>query len=1011
MNRKLTVLFFLLMLPTVIWAGTVGKIQGKVTDLQSGEPLIGANILVVGTSLGAATDVNGEFTIQHLDAGAYQVRASFIGYQTITVSNVRVNADLTTELNFQLPAEGVTIGEVNVVASRPLINKSNTNAVRVTTNEQIEALPIRGLNNIAALTPGVIQQNGNMYIRGGRVDEVGYYLEGANITNPLTSLRGGPQQSAQQVTIPQDAIEEIQVQAGGYTAEYGNANAGIIRTQLKSGTPKFGANIQYITDNWTFKGKANRYDGAKHLGTYAYGYNDITASFNGPLVGDHIKFFGLFENTAQADRAPTYSPGFNLGMVADSVTPGDAVVLNYPGGPIPGNSSNLYSGVATFTFDYNPTIIRLLGTFTFNRQRLVSTNPTYVMFDLNRLPVRDNYNGDFGLKLTHVFSGSAYLEANASYIINSGKTYDPLLGDDFLHYGDKNANAAVGANWEYPANQTSTGQYDVPQPYTIFSTFNFATPNMPLIEADINNSIAHYNKFENTNLNLTAAFSDQINKSNSIKVGGEIQLMTVRNYTPASQYTNFAQQIAQNPNKSIASLLIQDGVNNYGYDVLGNKYSGSSDYATGAMAPHKPIFAGAYLEDRLEYKNLIVNAGIRYDYINTDNYAYANPSRPDLVYDVATLNVVNPQYLTKVPSFSSVSPRLGFSFPITDQTVFHAQYGKFVQQPSLTDLYISPYGIAYLINPNAGIFNATPWGLNLRPTRTTQYEIGFTQQIADFASVDLTAYYKDIADQVVFGSQSVLSSTGWRPYQLLTNGDYATTQGLELSFQMRRTQRFLVNGSVSISSARGTGDNPYADNGEYGAAVQNVIYTPKYIVPLAFNHTLNGNLNIDYRFGKDDGPDILHELGASLLLTFSSGHPYTLSTITSPTTGTSNPYNAVLVDTRNRFAIEPLNSSTTPSNFQVDMRVDKTIEFLNSLSANIFIQVINLFDTKNVADVFTNTGSAQTNGFLTDPNLSGYKSVALYGSDYADAYNSTYIDYAGLYGTPRQIRLGIRLEY
>ena len=93
------------------------------------------------------------------------------------------------------------------------------------------------------------------------------------------------------------------------------------------------------------------------------------------------------------------------------------------------------------------------------------------------------------------------------------------------------------------------------------------------------------------------------------------------------------------------------------------------------------------------------------------------------------------------------------------------------------------------------------------------------------------------------------------------------------------------------------------------------------------------------------------------------------------------------------------------------MRIDKTIEFLNSFSANIFIQVINLFNTKNVVDVFTNTGSAETNGFLSDPNLSGYKSVALYGPNYADAYNSTYIDYAGLYGTPRQIRLGIRLEY
>ena len=108
-------------------------------------------------------------------------------------------------------------------------------------------------DNIIALTPGVVLQEGNIYIRGGREDEVGYYLEGANITNPLSDFHGGPQHAPQQVTIPQDAIEEIQVQAGGYTAEYGGANAGIVRTDLKSGGPSLKASVQYLTDNWAFQ--------------------------------------------------------------------------------------------------------------------------------------------------------------------------------------------------------------------------------------------------------------------------------------------------------------------------------------------------------------------------------------------------------------------------------------------------------------------------------------------------------------------------------------------------------------------------------------------------------------------------------------------------------------------------------------------------------------------------------------------------------------------------------------
>ena len=163
MIRNITAFFFLLFLPLFVYAaGTTGKINGKVVDLQTGEPLIGANIIVVGTSFGAATDVRGEYLISYLDPGVYEVKASYLGYQTVTISNVRVNADLTTELNFQLPSTGVSVGEVTIVAQRPLVNKSNTNAIRVTTNEEIQALPIRGIENIAALTPGVIQQEGNL---------------------------------------------------------------------------------------------------------------------------------------------------------------------------------------------------------------------------------------------------------------------------------------------------------------------------------------------------------------------------------------------------------------------------------------------------------------------------------------------------------------------------------------------------------------------------------------------------------------------------------------------------------------------------------------------------------------------------------------------------------------------------------------------------------------------------------------------------------------------------------
>jgi len=254
MKRMVTILFSLVLCSSILLGQ--GRIRGKVTDLQTGEPLIGANVLITGTSFGAATDVNGNYEIRNLSAGTYDVRASYVGYQSISVSSVRVTNQLTTELDFQVPSEGISVDEIFVVAERPLIQKDNTNAIRTTTSEDIEALPVRGVNNIISTSAGVVIEAGSIFIRGGRRDEVGYYLEGVSIKNIETGGRA--------VTISQDAVEEIQVQAGGYPAEFGNANAGIIRQQLKSGSSQFKASFEYITDNIGFKSRDDAFNGEKN---------------------------------------------------------------------------------------------------------------------------------------------------------------------------------------------------------------------------------------------------------------------------------------------------------------------------------------------------------------------------------------------------------------------------------------------------------------------------------------------------------------------------------------------------------------------------------------------------------------------------------------------------------------------------------------------------------------------------------------------------------------------------
>jgi hypothetical protein len=452
-------------------------------------------------------------------------------------------------------------------------------------------------------------------------------------------------------------------------------------------------------------------------------------------------------------------------------------------------------------------------------------------------------------------------------------------------------------------------------------------------------------------------------------------------------------------------------VNNYGYDVMGNR---TNDGLPEWEKAREPVFAGIYVQDRFEVSNLIINAGLRFDYIDIDNWVPIDQTRPELTWDKQT-NDVDPDGLTQTPSFSAVSPRLGFSFPITDQTVFHAQWGKFVQQSRLRDVY---QGIQFIGDQiNGGFFIPAPVGFNVRPTRTTQYEIGFAQEIGGFASFDITGFYKDISDQVVYQQINVAAGSPFGNYSILQNGDVATTKGIELTFNMRRVERFLAYGTITFQDAKGTGSFPYSSRGIVGAPLDGVtIFQPQYIAPLVFNNAIRGNLNLDYRFGKGDGGPVFQELGASLLMTFSTGHPYTRGKGGADLEG----------DARDRQPLEPLNASTTPSTFQLDLRVDKTFNIADVLDLNIYVYVINLLDTRNIYNVFLRTGSPDDDGFLNDPDL-GAIEVQNKGQDFADLYEAINLDYLeqwqfattgaayttqpNMFGPPRQVRLGIRLEY
>jgi len=247
MLRKLTfALTLLVLIPALLFAQD-GKMRGTVTDRETGEPLVGANVVMEGTNLGASTDLNGEYVILSVPPGTYSVKASYIGYSSFTISNVRVLSNLTTTQDFQLASTAIQVEAVEVVAERPLIQKNTTNTVRVATQEDIKNLPFRGVQNIVSLSAGVVQQGGELYVRGGRANEIAYFVDGASITNPYSGDQNQP--------LIQEALEEIQLQTGGYTAEFGNANSGIIRTTTRTGGQRLNFSIDYRTDDFAKPGE------------------------------------------------------------------------------------------------------------------------------------------------------------------------------------------------------------------------------------------------------------------------------------------------------------------------------------------------------------------------------------------------------------------------------------------------------------------------------------------------------------------------------------------------------------------------------------------------------------------------------------------------------------------------------------------------------------------------------------------------------------------------------------
>ncbi|MEA1987392.1 MAG: TonB-dependent receptor [Candidatus Marinimicrobia bacterium] len=998
------ILFFvfavMILLPTFVFSASAGKISGIVKDAKTGEPLAGVNVTLVNTEMGAATDVDGYFAILNVPVGKYDLRASIISHKAMVIKGLRASGGVTTEANFDLEETVIEGEEVVVIAKRKLFQKDATSSVSIVTSEDLENTPIRGTTDILDNMAGIVVQDGAVHIRAGRGDETAYYINGVSASDPASNARA--------THVIDEAVEEIQALAGGYTADMGGASAGVVKMELKAGGSKLHGSIDARTDG--FRDPA---DGEKKLDTYNYGHNLITATLGGPLGSNKIKFFVAGEMNNREDAEVRFSEGFTFEDRVDmnpyspdviAGTPDSVKLMNYADGFTPNQNDDYYAINGTIMLDL-PIKLKLGGMYT-NREYVSDGTPMLSLLNERTYGYKTETMMLTG-KATKFFSSKTYLELRGSYYKYNRESNDSWFGNEWEKYMDSTAVADYTLEEFDSAGVVNYRSRWLPERDYLLNGFVFERDGNPT---------NFYSKRETEFFEIAGDFATQYGKHHELKLGGSFKGSTMRYFDINPYVMSYVDPDSGMEAMDPTRWIMDGGVDVYGYDIYGKEeIDEDTDYGDAgiyAQAPKKPMQAAGYLMDKIEYNDLVINAGIRFEYFDSDDKVLNNPGNPGVDQNSGT--ILDTAWTDKDPVME-VSPRIGFSFPVSDRTGFYFQYGKYIQMPNLNNAYTSNYAYNRQIVAQ-GYYFKNPVGFDLEPIRTVSYEVGFRQQLSESSALDVTAFYKNEQGLVQAIEQdpstpSVIDG----PYFRYANGDFVTTKGLEIRYILRKTERLSAQVNYTLTLGEGTASNSAAATG----ALDQDSQLPTTINPLSFSQKHKGSINLDYRFGDKDGGALLQNLGANLLFKFASGHPYTKVIDVGGQAGAYDAGVNYMDDSRSRVAIEPVGASTTPWTFTTDLKLDKSLN-IGGLRTTFYAIVNNVFNRQNVINVYQMTGSATDDGYVGNTDAYKANASANGGEEYTDMYEAinivngqAYWSELGkqLYSDPRQIFFGVKISF
>ena len=763
------------------FAGTTGKVAGVVKDAQTGEVLPGANVVVVGTRLGATTDVDGAYFILNVPPGILEVQASMVGYAKVTQTDVRVKIDQTTKLNFELREEALQATELVVVAERPPVELDLTASKQTMTTQELQLSWANTVEEAVELQSGVGIRNS---IRGGFGINAAYMVDGVDMRDNFT-------QSSFVVTNT-SAIQEMEVLSGGYNAEYGQANDAIINIVTRS-----------ARDRWHWNAKTRmRPRGKYHWGRNIYSgenvehqvidkayfdNNDMGASWN-----DYWREQGV-EPTAEFNWQKYQeftTPPETLGNYADlDQWEGEGSIF----GPISSKADALISG------KYLRGVTRWPSILNYSPEWSLLTKLNYNLTDNTKLTLSYTHQGTNNSgypKMTYLSTD------DIGHNTGNHKTSEIKTPYDTHKWSANSSNVLHGGNvYPRPPQYIRTN--------TAMSKLTHIFSSRTFMEFRIQYHQVRYDMHYEGLYDYT--YEDWLNR-NTVPLEPKwfptspVSTVISRRLQPVDKARLHSFNWKTTVKLDFSSQVNEHNLLKAGFSFepqyIDEWHAGDFGPASTPFnkVPHRDYYPwdfNAYVQDQIEAKGMIVNLGLRVDLFNAnkkvnytiwDPYALATGTQGNTAGGLLSFDPDGP-HAVKTPLQIAVSPRVGIAHPITASTVLHFMYGHFNQRPGWTNIagnktiwnrgapvtgHVLPPTYDY--NPEED-YNYLHWyGQGGNPAigyeKMIQYEVGFDQDIKGLLGLDVTMYYKDAKD---------LTKRG---FQMGRENAYGANQGLQVNLFM-----------------------------------------------------------------------------------------------------------------------------------------------------------------------------------------------------------------------------------